>query len=1349
VGAFATPTALAQSDWGVRRDPFDAALVARYKRILEKTPADKRALGKLVRLYKRYRSLGKLVGEYEAAHAKRASFSTAMILGHLYLEQGRSSDALARYEQAANLQPRSAAAQAARGELHRRAGNTDKAAEAYRAALEASKGAKQKKPHLRVLAELALSSGDIDAARAFFDDYIALDPKDLQARVDLADALSQYGRHADAIEVLEKLEPRLKSDPQARVDVIARLGAAYEALAQEDAAIREYRRAMALTKRGYYLRRELTERIVEIHRRRQDLVSLLDFYEKKWPARSRDHFEWDVLARLYEETGNQEKAIAAYRRAVRKAPYELDTQRRLIVLLENSGREDEALGQYEVVIKIAPGEPRFQLELAERYWRRGDESKALTLLSKIERRFAVDPSVHSALADLYARWGKEDLALRAYQRLVKIEPGEIDHLVNLGEQHFQRGQKDRAVTVWKRIAAKKTPEGFAKLAAVYAEHDMLSQSLAMYSRAIKLDGKKAAYYKGRARVYERQKRWLDAVRDWEQVLAHTPDKASERGARREARRRIVTVLTRARDRKLHTRHRSWKAAFESTPPDLEAGYFLVELYLKQSKRDAARAVLERILANDADDRNAMELLVKVYTQGLEYDRAIQLLSRLAELSPSRQREYFNQIAELKTRLYQDEDAILYSQKALAQSPNDPVAHEQLAVTYERMQKYDEAIAAYKRTLELDPRNFRAHFALATLYIRKGSHNDAATLYRAVLRRATDEQTLHRAGRKAIDLEEYIGSLGELEKVVAPLAFTFSHKPTYRQILVELYDRYVPRLVDEARSGDASQAAEARSELARLGAHGLKPLLEALADQADVSQQRIAVDVLGHLANKGAAMPLVKLASAAADPAARRSTSGHPIESEVRVRALVAAGLLRDQRIVGALGPLLSDRDEAKRAAATFALGLTGSERARPLLVDALDDQRDAVQGLACLGLGQVGDPRAAAAVTAAMNDLQRDGDVRAACAFALGLIGAPGSVAPLIEVLKAGNDEVQRMAAWALGRIGDRRALPALLAAYFSKRDRVRDAVAWAVPRVAAGRSDDSLVPGVELFPTKKGGRYVLRQAVRDLLGALDSPELAPGLVVGHEDQLVAGLREALGRHADVVARVLRDLDARPDGLALGPLTAGLDSASASDRQAIEAVLARIGERVAIDLAALARTHRNNEIRALALSILGKLVAADGRDALVAGLADDSPAVRAAAMRAAASFARKNPANAADLAGEVAGALGDRHWQQRAAAARALGRFGQKARTAWLVSALGDRSGFVREAAADALGRLRRKNAVPALLEATRDESVAVQLAAVKSLVTIGDGRARRRLEQIASDRSVAGRVRAAAKRFK
>ena len=59
---------------------------------------------------------------------------------------------------------------------------------------------------------------------------------------------------------------------------------------------------------------------------------------------------------------------------------------------------------------------------------------------------------------------------------------------------------------------------------------------------------------------------------------------------------------------------------------------------------------------------------------------------------------------------------------------------------------------------------------------------------------------------------------------------------------------MPRLVERSRHGTDDVRKAARLELDRVGARGLRPLLEALRDEKDVAQQRIAVQVLGHLGN---------------------------------------------------------------------------------------------------------------------------------------------------------------------------------------------------------------------------------------------------------------------------------------------------------------------------------------------------------------------------------------------------------------------------------------------------------------------------------------------------------------------
>lgn len=1339
--------ALAQDDWSVERDPFDRRLIGRYKRILAKNPGDRGALGKLTRLYRRHRSVALLVSEYEKQlAAKPDDFSALVVLAHLHLGEGKRDEAIALYEKAAAARPKSALVHGALGKLHREGGDLPRARASYDAALAAATKPAQKKEILRALADLALAQDDVDAAKGYYEAYLALDPKDVRTRIELGDALARSGRHEQAIETFEAAEKRLRTDPAQRVEVIARIGATRAAAGDEEGAVRAYRRAIELSGRGYYLRRELTERIVEIHRQRQDLGALLTQYEKEWPAGRRGHFEWDVLARLYEETGQAEKAIEAYRHAVKKAPHELDTQRRLITLLENSGREAEAVRQYEAVSRVAPGEPRFQLELARRYWKAGDEAKALALARKIERHFAADPGVHATLAELYARWGKEDAALAAHERLARIEPDEPRHLVNLGEQYFQRDQKRKARQIWKRILRVKSAENHARLGQVYAEHDMLDDALTMYDQAIALEPKQAEHYKGRGAVYERQRRWPEAIADWDQVLALTPDKAAREAERREARRRVVHLLERAGGSALSERVQRWQSAFDADPPDLNAGYYLVEAHLRKDRSAEARAVLEGILALRPGDTSAMHQLVKVYRAERDYDQAIALLEKLAELSPGRERDYFNQIAEIKTLLHQDDEAIRYAQKALEKSPDDPLAHQRLAERYQAMQEYEQAIAAYEKTIELSPRNFQSYFELARLYLNRDELPKAAALYRELLRRSSDEEILFKAGREAIELEELTGTLGELEKVLSPQAASFGHKPVYRRVLVELYGRYVPALVARAEGGDA----EASAELERLGSRGLKPLLEALADEGDVAQQRIAVATLGHLGNRAAAAPLVRLARKPIDADDRRrariGTLLPTLGWDVRVEALVAAGRLGDARLISELAELAGHREVAMREAAVFALGVTADGKALAPLVRALGDARSSVQTLACLGLARVGGARALGQLGDAVRDERRADTTRAACAYALGSLGDARAAKALAETLEHGNDQAQRLAAWALGRVGGKEVVPALLGAYFTKRAPVRDAVAWALPQAASGDRRPASRPA-PAFPMRNG-KLDEDALVRGLVGALEAPPLPASVIVGHERELAASIRAALGRHRDLVLRLLADLDARDEGLGLGPLTRAPDAGGA---QRTRRALDTIGRALASDVAGLT-SHRDPEVRRRALSVVAKIAEPPvARPALASGLADDLPAVREAAMLAAARYVSLHGDRDGDLAGAVSSRLASASWRERVAAARALGHFGDRADPGPLArAATSDPKSFVREAAVRALARAGHRDgatleALGAAVDAEREPVIAVRVAAARALRALDSPEARGALERAAADPSP--RVRRAARK--
>lgn len=1343
------PMAAAQpGDWGVQRDPFDKNVIARYKAILARNPHDGAALAKLLEMYRRYRSVDLLKEDYGKLLAKDAKdWAALVVLGRLQRTTGDEPRALELLTRAVGVRDADAPTWLAIGELHKAAGKHAEARTAYDKALAHAPAKDMKKKALRALADLALAAGDNDAANAYFKQFLELDPTNAQLWLERGDAMLAAGKREVALESYAAAEKLLGGDPAKRVEVVSRRGQALEGMGKDDDAVAEYRRAIKLAPRGYYLEVELTTRIVDIYRKKGALAALLAEYEKAWAEGGRGHFEWSTLGKLYEETGQQDKAIAALRKAVARAAWELDTQRRLIQLLENSGKDAEALAQYEAVVRAAPGEARFQLDLADRYWRRGQEKKALDTLTRLQGRFPADAGVLSAIADLYQRYGKEDLAIAEYERLARLEPDDPQHLVTLGEQYWQKNQKDKALATWKKLAIANKPAGHAKLGEMLAEHNLTGDALASYGRAIKLDDKNPELYKGRAAVYEATKQYGEALADWDKVLTLLGAKTTDRAARREARKKVVALITRwgVRERE---RAQAWAQGFAKGAVD--DGYFLVEYYAKRPRAGEPTATLEALHKRVPDDHDLTLDLVKAYRAPAvrRHDDAIALLLELAKAVPSREREVFQQISEIKLEQRKDGEAEEWSMKAVAKNPRDPVGHERMAAHYVEMQKFDEAIAAYQKVLQLDPRNAKAQFALSKLYIQNKQPQQAAELLRGVLRTSTSDEELVRAGREAIDLEEMTDSLGELEKVLSPLSFMMAHKPVYRRVLVDLYLRYVPRLVHRERHGTPEVQKAARGELARIGGHGLQPLLEALRDEKDAGQQRVAVAVLGALGNKGAAAPLVHLARAEPSREARSIGSlQESLDREVRVDALVAAGRLGDPKVLADVLPLLDQPELAMKEAATFTAGRSGDRRAVPGLQKALAS-RPSVQTLACFGLAQIDDPRSLPALIATLADARRDDATRAACAYAIGARRSAAGMPALLAALADNRGEAQRLAAWALGQLGDARALGPLLRAYFARAGRSADELVWAIARVSGGGPGPIAAPLAALdgYPLARG-KYDPVAAVAALPGALPRPTAPTRLIVEHADDIARGLTDALGEHRDVVVSALADLDGAPARLALGELAGEARGSGGKLDPKLAAAYARIAAAIAPAVAAQLASD-DPKVRALAVSVYAKLDGGklDAHAAVARALADDSDQVRGAAMLAVAVLAERRGAPAADLVAALDQALTAGDWADQQLAVTALGRIGAAGRPAAVIRAASSRQGFVRGAAATALGEPGMRQAagvVDALLALSRDTSPEVRAAAARSLRTTADPRGRQRLGELARDADPA--VRAAA----
>ena len=1203
-GGLIVPAVARADDWQVSRSEFDPRIIAPLKDQLRRHPEDTALLRRLIGLYRRHSTLDKLNSELQEQAQRSGASNDYYLAAQVAKEAGQLERATQLLQQAmkpGGVDPvKSALLLVELLVKHTPPDYAEAGRQLDRALASLGPAEPRRKQLLRRQVELGLLSNSLGSAEQALRSLLAAASGQEAAalRQELAELLARADKPVEALALWRQIEAG-GGEAVKRAQAQLRIGELCEKTKDELAAIAAYRRGLSVLPAQHFLRRELYEHLIAVYRKRDELAQFLKQFETDAPAAGRSFADWELLGRLYDELGDTVNAMASYRAALRRDPHSIDVRRRLIAILERSGISAEVLAEYEQLIAQAPGDSRAYLELAERLERSGQRPRALQTLKRAAARFAGDPSLHSALADLYQRWGESDLALAESELLVRLDPREESYVVNLGELYWARGRKERADEVWRRLLTLHPNRalGQARLADVYAEHNLMPQALELYQKAVKAEPNNLQLRRGLAQASERLNRPREALSLWEQIYfaAKTP---AERLLRLEARTHLANLIR--KETHLLPAYFTWQRRFQAqmnqvaaealSPADLLAlGLLLAEVSLKVEKLAEVEEVLTQLRGRFTDGPMLAEVLlalVPVYRHQHKLSEAIAALKQAAALLPERRRELYAQLAELSMQSYHDEEAIRYAQEAVA----DAQGELKLGELLERKDDVVRAMAAYRRAIELDSRLFRAHMALARLHLQRGELAPAATIYREVVRRAPQEELVLEAGRKAIDLQEYLGTLGELVRELTPLAFASLPKPVYRKLLLSLYERYATPLIAQSRAGDAA----AQSELGHLGQSGLKPLTETLVD-GDAAEQRVAITLLGELRNPSAAPALLNLVvgAPAAQAAAQdgkivlgAAASTRPSDIDLRVDALLAAARLQDPRSSKVLVQLAQSREKHLRLAALYGLLRLARklEHGETMAFElALSDSSPQVRALGCLGVGLAADahgltPRARTQLLSVIERRRArpeelDELAPAACVHALGQSRDRSSVPQLVEILREGNDEAQRQAAWALGMLGDPSAVAPLLRAVFVKREPIRQAAAAALRAVAVGGSSAAAAPprpAAEIPAERRGVDGIdVGQLLADAVLMTPPAAVAAPAWLAMPQACAQAVVEALREPQDVAARTMSDLlvaragqnDKASGPLGLGPLTAQLPPGPQT-----EALLAEVGRGVLAEL---------------------------------------------------------------------------------------------------------------------------------------------------------------------------------------
>ena len=850
-------------------------------------------------------------------------------------------------------------------------------------------------------------------------------------------------RWADTLQKLDEpvlaagaLQPIVDSerDPTKRAVVLLEQARLYEAGKRESEEVKCLDQAASLVPPSSYLYRELNERVLASHRRRDELRALVRTWEQRWPKARRNFIEWEALGRLYDELGDSPNAEAALTAALKLDPRSVDVWRRLIQLHDRHAQSDAAIADYRSLIKIAPGEPRYRLELAERLHQSrslpSGKQEALQLCKEVSK-LTRDPGTHTALADLYTRWGQFDLALAERRQLEQLEPHEEAHRIAIGEILYQKGDRAQAIEIWRSIAGQggKKEAQLGRVAEIFAEHDEMPLALETFRKARELAPGDLGLQRGQAAALERAGQLQEAEQAWigvyEKAIA-----SADRVVLGEARHRLAQLQS---VKPASTRAQQYLRRAEATDKELAiVSWILLAIEIVQhspSSSEGLRAITRHLERVNAPELRADLLVAKanlLRSAGRTAD-AITALEVASQLDPSRKKELMARSADLSLQLYRDGDALVYARRAVEAAPNDAGAQLRLAEVHLRRDEVELAIAAYERAIALDPRQWKIYFELSRLHVASGAPERAAQLLRQVMRRAPDEQFVLDAARRAVDLEEYLGTLPELEKELAPLMLANPERREYRALLIDVYERLIRPLSRAERAGSEA----ARQQLAKLADRAQRPLLDLLVD-GDGQQQSLAVALLGELGGSGAAMPLLKLALSSFDGTRvpRSEKDGSVKGYALRLDAALAGAQAATVAELPLLERLATATEKHFRMAGYLGLGrLLGAapavrSRAVQRLIAGIDEEIPEAAAVACAALGLPGaralDGLELQRILLTRGERSRPEVVRAGCATALGRATSStaderGVQTVLLQRLSDG-DLVARQAAWALWR---------------------------------------------------------------------------------------------------------------------------------------------------------------------------------------------------------------------------------------------------------------------------------------------------------------------------------------------
>jgi len=1166
-------------------------LIERYRKVALDRPGDQVAILRLVELFRqRDGNPNALVAELEAAALAggERAFAAQLALAVVAQNMGDLARARRALSEVTGTWPKRPEGHVAEAHLSQSVGDLPGARTSLERALPLETGV-AKEETLAELWQLCLELSDLECARRHHGALVRLARGNGFVAGELGRALLARGQHREALDELRRVARAAEGDRRVLVPALRDLGRAELVSGQPAAALQTLERASRSSDAEPGLRGEIDLLRADAHR----ALGTLDAYLAELERGDGTAERTALLARLYEELGQMDRATQAYRRASNLAPADVDLRLSLVRLLELTLDLSGAEQELAKLVRQAPGQVDLTIRYIEILLAAGKRKTALAELDRAIATFERDASASFLLLELAERL-QEPERVRRIEVAQAARPGlGRKHLVELGSRAYREGDGEKAHAIWKRLLSDRDK---AQGAVLYGEtllaHDDVQGGLDALERAVESAPteleprvalargllRAAALATGPAKKdYERR-----ALSAWLTVLDDPRSEGTGKaGTRAEARRQVVRLLKRTG--RLTAEMAALERAFRGPEKSTEAGLTLAEAQILNKNSSEAERTLIRLHELLPGNREVLVRLERVQLDQGKTEAALGTLERLLAVDPTRARETLGRLSDLAFELRDDERALSYAERASALDPTDAEALIKLGNLYEKSGRPADAEAAYRKALAQDAQLHAVTISLARLLSKRGGDEEALGLLLRGLRSARRADDIDVLGRQALSTAVSSALMQELEHQLRPLCISRPEAPALRTLLLDVLTKERLSLEDQLARGTTQATGAARASLARLADENRGPLLSMLV-AADIDQQEQVILLVAWGTTEGASAPLLEFAEG-------------PAPEPLRVAAIEAATRQADERSAARMVAMLSKRGPSPRGPLALALvrglSLVGGADARRGLELALTAEDPDLRAEALLGLAKRPPPLAEARLFAFLDSSTEGDAVRAAAALGLGQ--APRSKAASAALLAHLGDDSPLVTGAVLVALAtqepkDERLLEAATSSLFGPEPRPvaagLHALSLTLPEAAAP-NDVSCSRG----PCPKQDDDRSTSVEERLWRAMtETPSLAQrtAILQRYQSQLITALEVALKTSRSSALHALRAMAPSAGAAALAPLYVrdGADGRGLAAHDQLAAAAARSIHLAVLPLVVKHAEGSDRELSSLALGTL-------------------------------------------------------------------------------------------------------------------------------------------------------------------